>query len=171
MELQELLSEGEVAQKIEALARRLAPRLSDETVGVCLLTGGLWFAADLMRALHRLGRSLLFDALWLASYGDARSSSGTLRVHAPLQRPLGGRQALIMDDVLETGLSLAEARRLVAEAGAGEILTAVFAEKPSTGPRMEADFSAWRAPPRFLVGYGMDAAGAQRGRPGLAALP
>ena len=166
-----LLTEQEVAQKVAHLAAQIAPRTDDETVAVCLLTGGIWFAADLTRALARIGRNLRFDALWLASYGDERASLGRCEVRADLQRPLAGRRALIIDDVVDTGLSLSEAHRLVRDAGASDVLTAVFASKPWPTPRaIEPDFSAWAAPARFLVGYGMDAAGAQRGLPYVGAL-
>jgi len=166
-----LLSESEVAERVEALAGRIAPRIDDETVAVCLLTGGLWFCADLMRALARAGRHVRFDALWLASYGDERASLGRCEVRADLQRPLSGRRALIVDDVFDTGLSLSEAARLVRDAGAAEVLTAVFASKPWPKPRaIQPDFVAWDAPMRFLVGYGMDHAGQYRGLPYVGAL-
>lgn len=166
-----LLSEAEVAERVEAVAKRLAPRIDDETVAVCLLTGGLWFCADLTRALSRAGRNVAFDALWLASYGDARASLGRCEVRADLQRPLAGRTALVVDDVFDTGLSLSEAARLVRDAGASRVLTCVFASKPwPTKRAIEPDFVAWEAPARFLVGYGMDAAGALRGLPYVGAL-
>jgi hypoxanthine phosphoribosyltransferase len=166
-----LLDEREVAERVEALAQAIAPRIDDETVAVCLLTGGLWFAADLSRALARAGRNVRFDALWLASYGDERASLGRCEVRADLQRPLLGRRALVVDDVFDTGLSLSEAARLVGDAGAAETLTAVFARKPWPTPRaIEPDFVAWEAPARFLVGYGMDRAGQFRGLPYIAAL-
>ncbi|WP_312163695.1 phosphoribosyltransferase family protein [Phenylobacterium sp.] len=166
-----LLTEQEVAGRVEALARRIAPAIDDDTVAVCLLTGGLWFASDLTRALARAGRFVRFDALWLASYGDERASLGRCEVRADLQRPLSGRTALVIDDVIDTGLSLSEAQRLVRDAGAARVLTAVFASKPWPTPRAIApDFVAWEAPARFLVGYGMDAAGALRGLPYIGAL-
>jgi len=166
-----LLTEAEVAGRVAALAEAIAPRTDDETVAICLLTGGLWFCADLMRALARLGRNIRFDALWLASYGDERASLGRCEVRADLQRPLGGRRALIVDDVFDSGLSLSEAARLVRDAGAQQVLSAVFARKPWPTPRaMEPDFVGWEAPARFLVGYGMDAAGAYRGLPYVGAL-
>ena len=166
-----LLAEVEVARRVEALAQIIAPRLDDDTVVVCLLSGGIWFAADLTRALSRQGLNVGFDALWLASYRDERQSSGRCEVRADLQRPIAGRKALIVDDVFDTGLSLSEAVRLVRDSGAREVLTAVFARKPWPTPRaIEPDFVAWEAPARFLVGYGMDAAGRMRGLPYVGAM-
>lgn len=166
-----LITEAEVAERVEALAKRIAPRIDDETVAICLLTGGLWFCADLMRALARQGRYVMFDALWLASYRDERVSSGRCEVRADLQRPLVGRKALIVDDVFDTGLSLSEAARLARDSGASEVLTAVFASKPWPTPRaLTPDFVAWEAPARYLVGYGMDSAGAFRGLPYVGAM-
>jgi hypoxanthine phosphoribosyltransferase len=168
--LEVLLDEAGVAERVAAVAEKIAPRIDDETVAVCLLTGGIWFAADLTRALARLGRHVAFDGLWLASYGDERSSRGRCEVRADLQRPLAGRQALVVDDVFDTGLSLSEAARLVRDAGATQVLTAVFASKPWPQPRaIQPDFVAWEAPARFLVGYGMDVGGKMRGLPFVAA--
>ncbi len=169
--LVELLSAKAVAQRVEALAAEIAPRIDDEAVAICLLTGGLWFAADLMRALAAHGRHPLFDALWLSSYADGRKSLGQVELRASWQRPLQGRQVLLIDDVIDSGLSLAEAARMANQAGAREVLSVVFAAKPWPNPRRcEPDFTAWTAPDRFLVGYGLDEAGRYRGLPGVWAV-
>ena len=166
-----LLPEAEIRRIVDELAARIAPVIDDDTVAVVLLTGGLWFAADLTRALARQGRDVRFDALWLASYGDGTESRGRIEVRAPLQRPVHGRKVLILDDVFDTGLSLAEAVRLIKAEGATEVLTCVFARKPWPLPRApEPDFVGWEAPNRFLVGYGLDHAGTRRGCPDICAL-
>jgi hypoxanthine phosphoribosyltransferase len=82
---------------------------------------------------------------------------------------VGGRQVLLIDDVSDSGLSLVEARRLMMEAGAAEVITAVFARKPWPERTSEPDHVAWEALSRFLVGYGMDIAGAWRGLPYIGA--
>jgi hypoxanthine phosphoribosyltransferase len=167
----ELLSGEAVARHIEALADAIAPCVDDETVVVCLLTGAIWFAADLMRALDRRGLKPLFDALWLSSYADGTTSSGVIEVRAGLQRPVNGRKVLLLDDVVESGLSLAEAVRMMRAAGATEVLTAVFACKPwPKGRSIEPDFKGWDAPDLFLVGYGMDVAGRLRGMGGIGVM-
>jgi hypoxanthine phosphoribosyltransferase len=166
----QLLSAEDVARRVETLAVEIAPRIDDETVAVCLLIGGIWFAADLMRALAIHGRHPLFDALWLSSYEGGRQSTGRVEQRAPLQRQLDGRQVLLIDDVIESGLSLAEAGRITTEAGAREVLSVVFAAKPWPKTRaLEPDFIAWSAPDRFLIGHGLDAAGRYRGLPGILA--
>lgn len=165
-----LLGAEDVAGHVEALADVIAPRVASDAVAVCLLLGGLWFAADLTRALARRGHPLAFDALWLSSYGEARQSAGGCEVRAGLQRPVTGRQVLVLDDVANSGVSLAHAATLVRAAGAREVITAVFARKPWPGRAMEPDFVAWEAPSRFLVGYGMDLAGSARGLPFVGAV-
>jgi len=159
------LSPEQIADRVEALAQQLAPELAPDAVAVCLLIGGLWFAADLTRALARLGRPLAFEGLWLASYGDATTSAGRCEVRAGPQRSVSGRHVLVIDDVVDSGLSLGEAARLLTDRGAARITTAVFARKPWPGRVVEPDHVAWEAPSRFLVGYGMDLAGGFRGLP------
>ncbi len=166
-----LLDRESVRRSVADLAKRLAPALGDETIVICLLVGGLWFAADLTRALAEEGLDLPFDALWLTSYGDARLSSGRCERLAGPQRSVVGRHVLVVDDVIDSGLSLLEASRVLREAGATAVTTAVFARKPWPKARaLEPDYVAWEAPARFLVGYGMDAAGRSRALPYVAAL-
>ncbi len=170
-EPERLLSAAEVAERTDKLAIQIADIIDDEWVVVCLLTGALWFAADLTRALARRGRQPLFDALWLASYGDAQASSGIVQIRSPLQRPVAGRGVLILDEVLDTGMSLEAAKQIALQAGAREVLTCVFCRKPSTrAERATPDFIGWEAPGRFLVGYGMDVGGRYRGLPDIVAF-
>lgn len=169
-ELPVLLSADEVQERVEALAGRLALELSPNTIAVVLLLGGLWFAADLTRALARRGLVLDVDALWLASYGHARTSSGRCETRVGLQRPVAGRPVLLIDDVADSGATQAEAGRILRQAAAVSVTTAVFARKPWARARAaEPDHIAWEAPGRFLVGYGMDLAAGARTLPHIAA--
>ena len=165
-----LLTTAEVDARVGALADRLVPRLSGgQWTGIVTLLGATPFAADLMRALMRRGVDLGFDALWLESYHDERVSSGRIVVRADISRPLEGRGVLLIDDVFDSGRTIAFARQHLEAKGAAEILTCVFARKPEAAVD-GLDAWAWDAPSRFLVGYGMDDAGMMRGLPFVGAV-
>lgn len=165
-----LLPASDIERINAELARKIAPVIDDETIAAVLLTGGLWFGSDLTRALYREGRNVKFDAVWMSSYGDDKMSRGKVTVRAPFQRSMEGKTVLLVDDVLDSGLSLIEAVRITKEAGAARVLTCVFARKPCAHERIEPDFVGWEAPARFLVGYGLDHQGGMRGLPDICAL-
>lgn len=160
-----LLREADIAQHNQDLAARLSKILKPDCVIIALLDGALLFAADLMRALHDHNIDPEFGSLRLSSYGRERISNGAPNITADLNIDIKGRQVLIIDDVLETGHSLALAKAHCLAAGAGDVLTCVFARKPKAAREIEADFIAWDAPDKFLVGYGMDDRGLYRGQP------
>ncbi|MEZ5936905.1 MAG: phosphoribosyltransferase family protein [Hyphomonadaceae bacterium] len=165
-----LLTEADIASRIGALADRLAPKMrAGEWTGVVILLGATPFAADLLRALSERDVHVGFDALWLESYRDAHESSGRVKVRADLARPITGKGVLLIDDVFDTGRTIAFARNHVLSQGAREVVTCVFARKPDAVQEGLDDW-AWEAPPRYLVGYGMDDAGKWRGLPFLGAL-
>lgn len=164
-----LLSADEIARRVDALADTLAGQLDDSWTVVVLLQGAIPFAADLMRALERRGRHPILDSLWLESYRDARESSGKVVVRADISRPIEGRPALIVDDVFDSGRTIAYARAHLKAKGAAKTLACAFVRKPQAlGEAIDA--IGWDAPDVFLVGYGMDEKGRYRGLPYIAAL-
>lgn len=155
---------------MDALAERLAPTLSQGNwTGVATLMGAMPFASDLLRALSRRGLDLGFDALWLESYHDERVSSGRIVVRADISRPVDGRGVLLIDDVFDSGRTIAFARTHLLNKGAAQVITGVFARKPEAAVE-GLDAWAWDAPSRYLVGYGMDDAGKMRGLPFIGAI-
>lgn len=167
--LRVLLSETEIAARVDALAEGLACELDDSWTVVALLQGAIPFAADLMRALERRGKHPIYDSLWLESYRDARESSGKVVVRADISRPIDGRPALIVDDVFDSGRTIAYARAHLMAKGASTTRACAFVRKPAAlGEAIE--HIGWDAPDLFLVGYGMDDAGRYRGLPYIAAI-
>ena len=134
-----------------------------------MLLGATPFASDLLRAFSRRGLDIGFDALWLESYHDERVSSGRIVVRADISRPIEGRGVLLVYDVFDTGRTIAFARTHLMTKGATEVITAVFARKPEAVIE-GLDAWAWDAPPRYLVGYGMDDGGKMRGLPFIGAI-
>jgi hypoxanthine phosphoribosyltransferase len=166
--LRVLLSEAEIAARVGKLADTLA-QVDDGWTVVALLQGAIPFVADLMRAFERRGRHPIYDSLWLESYRDARESSGKVMVRADIARSVEGRPVLIVDDVFDSGRTIAYARAHLLAKGAAQTLACAFVRKPQAiGEPIEA--IGWDAPAEFLVGYGMDDAGRYRGLPYIAAI-
>jgi hypoxanthine phosphoribosyltransferase len=166
-----IVPEDQLMARIDELADRLAPRLTGDWTVVSILIGATPFTSDLMKALARRGIHPMLDVIWLESYRDARESSGRVVVRADLARPVTGRGVLLLDDVYDTGRTLAFAKHHLEAKGAREVITCALTQKP-WAPRGEqgVDFCAFDSPGRYLVGYGMDDAGKYRGLPYIGAL-
>ncbi|MEO1304005.1 MAG: phosphoribosyltransferase family protein [Pseudomonadota bacterium] len=168
---EQVLSEADLMARIDVLADRLKPRLEGEWSAISILIGATPFTSDLLKALARLDVHPILDALWLESYRDARESSGRVVVRADIVRPVKDRGVLLIDDVFDTGRTLAFARQHLLSKGAREVITCALARKPwaPEGPE-NVDFHAFDAPGRYLVGYGMDDGGRYRGLPYIGAI-
>lgn len=167
--LRVLLNASDIAARVNALAEGFAAQVDDSWTIVALLQGAIPFAADLMRAIESRGRHPIYDSLWLESYRDARESSGKVVVRADISRPIEGRPALIVDDVFDSGRTIAYARAHLMAKGAAKTLACAFVRKPQA-INEPIDAVGWDAPDAFLVGYGMDDAGRYRGLPYIAAI-
>jgi hypoxanthine phosphoribosyltransferase len=159
-----LFTEDEIAARVTALARQImtAPRRPE--LMVAILVGAFVFAADLARALAREGLSLPIEFLWLRSYGDAQRGGDVRTLVGPTDSARG-KSVLLVDGVLDRGTTLAMARDLLSKAGAGSVATAVAVDKLRDGALLSADYAAFAGVSDFIVGYGMDDAGAGRALP------
>ena len=162
-----LLDEREIAARVEKLAEQLSAQVTDEWTVVALLQGAIPFAADLMRAFWKRGVNPGYDSLWLESYRDARMSSGKVVVRADISRPIDGRPVLILDDVFDSGRTIAFAREHLMAKRAARTLACAFVRKPAAMAE-PIDAIGWDAPDVYLIGYGMDDAGRFRGMPYIA---
>ncbi len=154
-----IFSADAIASRIGILAREIAATHSERLLVVPILKGSFIFAADLIRALHHAGLSPEVDFLTLSSYRDGTSSSGTVEVVRDVETEIAGRDVLVVDDILESGRTLAHARNLITSRGANRVTTCVLLDKPvERATRIGADFKAFDCPDVFVVGYGMDMA-------------
>ena len=157
--LEVLFSADAIATRMDALAREVANRCGRHLLVIAILKGSFIFAADLIRALHRAGSTPEVDFLSLASYGNATVSSGVVTVLRDIETAVAGRDVLLIDDILESGRTLAFAQAHIRERGARQVLTCVLLDKAVTRTaNIEADFRAFQCPDVFVVGYGMDKA-------------
>ena len=164
--IQSLFSEKQIARRIGALAREIAQSRPHRLLAVPILKGSFVFAADLMRACHRAGLSPEVDFLILASYRADTRSSGHVDILRDIETDVKGRDVLLIDDILESGRTLAFARDLLVVRGARRVMTAVLLDKAGhRAAAIEADFKGFDCPDKFVVGYGMDMAHAFRELP------
>ncbi len=141
------------------MAAEIAAAEPRDLLAVAVLKGSFMFAADLLRALHGAGLAPQVEFVHLSSYGAGTASSGTVRVVRDIDSDVAGRDVLLVDDILESGRTLAFARDLLLGRGARRVLVAVMLEKPGKrAVAMDADFVGFTCPDLFVVGYGMDAA-------------
>ena len=166
-----LFTAEEIARRVDSLADELASAMANPFIIVVILKGAFMFGADLVRALSRRGRHPRIEFIRLESYGDAMQTSGTVSLRSAPPGGIEGRPVLIVDDVLDVGLTLLEAKRLIESWGAAEVRTCVLIRKEGkqTVP-MFADFVGFTIGDRFVVGYGIDCAEKYRDLPYLAAV-
>ena len=154
-----LFSAAEIAEQITVIAGAIADRKPERLLVVPILKGSFVFAADLIRAMHQAGLSPEVDFMILASYRAATKSAGRVEVLRDVESDVRGRDVLLIDDILESGRTLAFAKDLIAARGAGNVLTAVLLNKPGhLAANIKADFQGFICPDKFVVGYGMDMA-------------
>ena len=161
-----LYDEALVRARVEALAQEIAADKPDNLLVVAVLKGSFMFAADLMRALHRAGLSPQVEFLHLSSYRDGMSSSGQVKILHDVQSSVEGRDVLLVDDILESGRTLAFAKDLLVARGARSVKVCAILEKPhKRAVQIDADYVGFHTPDRFVVGYGMDVAHSYRQLP------
>jgi len=158
-EIEVVFSPEEIASRLEQLAGEIMSRSSEPLLVVAVLKGSFVFAADLIRALHRGGLSPEVDFLTLSSYRKSKVSSGRVEILRDIEVEVRGRHVLIVDDVLDSGRTLAFAKDLIAARGASRVETCVLLDKQAArAVNVVADFVAFQCPAMFVVGYGMDVA-------------
>ncbi len=161
-----LYTTQQLQERVHDLAADIASIMPKELVVVGLLKGSFIFCADLVREMHRAGLQPQMDFMTLSSYGKGKESSGKVDILQDVQEEVVGKTVLIVDDILESGRTLAFARNLLLSRGAADVKIVVLLDKP--GKRkvaVEPDFTGFIVPDRFVVGYGLDHAGYHRELP------
>jgi hypoxanthine phosphoribosyltransferase len=170
---QVLYTADEIQRRIEQMAITIARDYRPaELIVVAVLKGSFMFLADLVRRLTVHQLPLVIDFVLLSSYGRGAESAGTVQLLHDLSRPVAGRRVLLVDDILDTGLTLQTARELLIARGAREVRTCVLLDKPfRRRAPVRADYIGFTLENVFAVGYGLDHDGHYRQLPYLAALP
>jgi len=164
-----LISAQDIAARVAALGSEIAAQLPDETLtAVGVLCGAFVFMADLVRAIPRDVRC---DFLGVRSYGAATETSGVVQITSDLNLPLAGQHVLLVEDIVDTGLTLRYLLDLLEARGPASLHVCTLLNKPSRRRvSVPLDFVGFDIPDRFVVGYGLDAGQKYRNLPYVAAI-
>ena len=166
-----LFDEESIARRVDELARDIAARLPADLMIVGLLKGSFVFMADLVRALSRQGAAPQVEFMRLSSYGLGMASAGEVHLLGDVPGDVAGRKVLLVDDIADTGHSLAYARALLAQRGVAQIFTCALIDKASRRKvEVPLDFVGFTIGNQFIAGYGIDYAERCRELPCIVAV-
>jgi hypoxanthine phosphoribosyltransferase len=164
-----LVASPEIEEKVGELGETITEDYRGEKlllVGV--LRGAVVFLSDLMR---HLGLPCEIDFMEVSSYGAGTSSSGVVRILKDLEEGITGRHVLIVEDIVDTGLTLSYLRRTLLARNPASLEICALLTKPSRREvDLEVKYEGFEVPDVFVVGYGIDYAGAYRNLPDIYAL-
>ena len=167
--LKVLFTEEEIRERVEALGRELFESFRDkEPLFVGVLNGCFMFMADLVRAS---GLRSEVEFIGLSSYQSGTRTSGVVQITRDMQRDISGRDLIIVEDILDSGNSLAFLSNYLKSKGANSITIATLLDKPSRRQKaITADYVGFVVPDEFVVGYGLDYAQVYRNLPYIGVL-
>lgn len=163
--LEVLFSEEQIQAKVEELGTQItADYAGRDLVLVGVLKGSCVFLADLMRAIDL---PLTIDFMSVSSYKDGTVSTGDVKILKDLSNTIRDKDVLIAEDIIDTGLTLSHLIDILGTRGARSIKLATFLDKPEPRIKKELkiDYVGFECPNKFVVGYGLDAAGRYRNLP------
>ena len=153
--LRVLLSEDEIREKVRELGGKItADYKNSNLMLVTVLKGAVVFLADLMRQIDVPAE---IDFMVGSSYGSGVKSSGVVKIVKDLDVPLAGKDILIVEDILDSGLTLSYIKELLESRGPRSIRIATLLDKPSRRKvDLQADYIGFSVPDEFVIGYGLD---------------
>ena len=159
-----LLSEEEVNKRISEIGEQISKDYAGKQVHlVCVLKGGAFFMCELAK---RITVPVSMDFMSVSSYGDDTKSSGVVRIVKDLDESLAGKHVIIVEDIVDSGRTLAYLKELLMGRGAADIKICTLLDKPSRRVKaVHVDYTCFAIPDEFVVGYGLDYAQKYRNLP------
>ena len=151
-----LLSEEEVGKKIREIGEQISKDYEGKTVHlICVLKGGVFFTCELAK---RLNMQVSMDFMSVSSYGAGTVSSGVVRIIKDLDEPLEGKNVLIVEDIIDSGRTLAYLIEVLKQRGPKDIHLCTLLDKPErrVKKQVKVDYTCFTIPDEFVVGYGLD---------------
>lgn len=165
-----LLSREQIAEAVARIGRQITSDFQGESVVlVGVLKGACLFLSDLARQIEL---DATFDFIAVRSYGASRQSAGEVQLIKDVTTPLHGQNVVLVEDILDTGLTLTFLRKLLLAHQPRAFKIAALLDKPSRRVvPVQADYVGFKIPDKFVVGYGLDLNERYRNLPDICVLP
>lgn len=151
-----LISEEEVNKRINEVAAQISRDYKGKEIHIiCILKGGVFFACELAK---RITVPVSLDFMSVSSYGAGTTSSGVVRILKDLDEPLEGKDVLIVEDIIDSGRTLAYLIENLKQRGPERIQLCTLLDKPErrVKKQVEVQYTCFTIPDEFVVGYGLD---------------
>jgi hypoxanthine phosphoribosyltransferase len=165
-----LYSKSQIGERVAAIGQQISADYEGQSVVLIgVLKGAAIFLADLARAITV---DATFDFVAVSSYGRARVSSGAVKLIKDIDNPIEGKHVILVEDILDTGLTLSYLRGLMLQHKPASLKIASCLDKPERRlVPIEADYVAFKIPNKFVIGYGMDYAERYRNVEDIRVMP
>ena len=164
-----LISQDQIQQRVTEMAQEISREFAgSDLIALCVLKGAMFFCADLVR---QMTMDVALDFIQISSYGNQKYSSGVVTILKEPQLDMRGKNVLIVEDIIDSGLSIREVTNYIESRGAAKVKTASFLDKPkSRKVPFTPDYIGFSIDPHFVIGYGLDFAEKYRNIPEVQVL-
>ncbi|HEX2120296.1 MAG TPA: hypoxanthine phosphoribosyltransferase [Thermoanaerobaculia bacterium] len=164
-----LITREQIDQRVAQMAREISADFEGaDLIALCVLKGAMFFCADLVR---EMSMDVALDFIQISSYGNNKYSSGVVTILKEPQLDMRGRSVLIVEDIIDSGLSIREVNNYIESRGAAAVKTAAFLDKPKARKvPFTPNYVGFSIDPQFVIGYGLDFAEKYRNLPFVGTL-
>lgn len=154
-EIKVLFSQKQIEKRLDELAKQIEKDYENEEITVlCVLKGASFFAIDLTKRIKNI---MTFEFIELSSYGNATTSSGTVKTKRDVENSLEGKDVLIIEDIIDTGRTMKFLLERLKSENANTVKTCTLLDKPERRVvDLVADYVGFTIPNKFVLGYGLD---------------
>lgn len=164
-----LFSREQIDRRVAEMAKEISADFAgSELIALCVLKGAMFFCADLVR---QMTMDVALDFIQVSSYGNQKYSSGVVTILKEPQLDMRGKSVLIVEDIVDSGLSIREVHNYIEGRGAAVVKTASFLDKAKARKvPFTPDYVGFSIDPQFVIGYGLDFAEKYRNIPEVQVL-
>jgi len=150
-----LFTREQIEKRVSEMGKQISEDFAgSELIALCVLKGAMFFCADLVRHVNL---DVALDFIQISSYGDQKTSSGVVTILKEPQLDMRGKSVLIVEDISDSGLSIAKVHNYIESRGAATVKTAAFLDKPAARRSpFTPDYVGFSIDPHFVIGYGLD---------------